>query len=84
MTAQKKLTNLQLELLKVFSHELPEEQLLEIRQLLAKYFAQKVDEEMDRLGEERGWTEETMRQWANEHMRSSQKAPDQPTMVNEK
>jgi len=64
MTAQKKLTNLQLELLQVFSRELPEEQLLEIRQLLAKYFAQKVDEEMDSLWQERGWTEETMRQWA--------------------
>ena len=84
MTAQKKLTNLQLELLKVFSHELPEEQLLEIRQLLAKYFAQKVDEEMDSLWEERGWTEETMREWANEHLRSYKKAPEQITMVNEK
>ena len=84
MTAQKKLTNLQLELLKVFSYELPEEQLLEIRQLLAKYFAQKVDEEMDELWKEKGWTEETMREWANEHLRSYKKAPEQVTMVNEK
>lgn len=84
MTAQKKLTNLQLEMLKVFSRELPEKQLLEIRQLLAKYFAQKVDEEMDKLWEERGWTEETMHEWANEHMRSSKKAPEHPNTVNEK
>lgn len=55
-------------MLKVFSYELSEEQLLEIRQLLAKYFAQKVDEEMDSLWKEKGWTEETMREWANEHL----------------
>ena len=84
MTAQKKLTNLQLELLKVFSYELPEEQLLEIRQLLAKFFAEKVDEEMDQLWTERGWTEDTMREWANEHLRSAKKGPDPLTMVNEK
>lgn len=84
MTAQKKLTNLHLELLKVFSYELSEEQVLEIRQLLAKYFAQKVDEEMDSLWKERGWTGETMREWANEHLRSYKKLPEQNTMVNEK
>ncbi len=84
MTAQKKLTNLQLEMLKVFSYELPEEQLLEIRQLLAKYFAQKVDEEMDQLWEEKGWTEATMQEWANEHLRSYKKAPEQIRTVNEK
>ena len=84
MAAQKKLTNLQLEMLKVFSYELPEEQLLEIRQLLAKYFAQKVDEEMDRLWEEKGWTDATMREWANEHLRSYNKTPEQIRMVNEK
>ena len=84
MTAQKKLTNLQLEILKIFTYDLPKEQLLEIRQLLAKYFAQKVDEEMNQLWEERGWTEETMREWANEHLRSDRKAPEQLAMVNEK
>lgn len=84
MTAQKKLTNLQLELLKVFSYDLSREQLLEIRQLLAKYFAQKVDEEMSRLWEEREWTEETMREWANEHLRSNKKTSERLSMVNEK
>ena len=78
------MTNLQIELLKVFSYDLPEEQLLEIRQLLAKYFAQKVDAEMDRLWEERGWTEKTMREWADEHMRSSKESHGHITTVNEK
>lgn len=66
-----KLSNLQLELLKIFSHNLSDEQLTEIRNLLANYFLEKASDEMDRLWEERGWTEETMREWANEHMRSS-------------
>ena len=69
-TAPTGLTNLQLELLKIFSHALPDSQLLEIRDLLATYFANKASDEMDRLWDERGWTNETMRGWANEHMRS--------------
>lgn len=69
MTAQK-LTNLQLELLKVFSFELSDEQMLEIRSLLANYFAEKATEEADRLWDEQGWTEETMEKWANEHFRT--------------
>ncbi len=69
MTAQK-LTNLQLELLKVFSFELSDEQMQEIRSLLANYFAEKATEEADRLWDEQGWTEETMEKWANEHFRT--------------
>lgn len=69
-TQTKPLTNLQLELLKIFSVQLEEKQLHEIRAILARYFADKVTEEMDRLWEERGWTQETMREWANEHMRT--------------
>ena len=80
MSAPKKLTNLQLELLRVFSYDLPEEQLLEIRQLLARYFAQKIDDEMDVLWEERGWTEETMRTWANEHLRTPYRAAETPQL----
>ena len=70
MEAVKGLTNLQLELLKIFSIPLQEEQIKEIRVLLCQYFADKVTEEMDRLWDERGWTQETMQEWANEHMRS--------------
>jgi hypothetical protein len=64
------LTNLQLEILQMFRYELEEKQLLEIRDLLARYFADKATEEMDRLWEERGWSEETMEEWSKEHMRT--------------
>ena len=64
------LTNLQLEILQMFRYQLEEKQLLEIRDLLARYFADKATEEMDRLWEERGWSEETMEEWSKEHMRT--------------
>ena len=63
------LSNLQLELVKLFRYELPDEQLLEIRRLLARYFAQKVTDEMSQLWEEKGWSDETIEEWKNEKMR---------------
>jgi hypothetical protein len=64
------LTNLQRELLKVFSVGLDENQLIDIRALLTRYFAESATKEMDRLWDERGWTQETMKQWANEQQRT--------------
>lgn len=63
------LSNIQRELLKMFAHDLPESQLQEIRALLAKYFAERVDAETDRLWKEKGWSEEQMDRWSKEHMR---------------
>lgn len=63
------LSSLQLELLKIFSIPLEEKQLLEIKELLSRYFAEQATKEMDRLWKERGWSNETMRDWAQEHMR---------------
>lgn len=59
----KPLTNLQLELLRLFSFDLPDKDLIEIRRLIANYFAEKASDEMDRLWDERGWTDETMEIW---------------------
>ena len=69
MGAARKLTNLQLELLETFSFELTEEQLLEIRQMLIDYFADKVTSGMDQLFEQNHWGEEKIEEWAEEHMR---------------
>lgn len=68
----KKLSNLQVELLKVFTYDLSDTQLLEIKTLLANYFAQKASDRIDELWEEKGWTAETMKEWGNEHMRTQQ------------
>ena len=47
--------------------------MLEIKQLLSNYFADKASEEMDRLWDENNWTEETMKEWSNEHLRTPYK-----------
>jgi hypothetical protein len=73
MIHTQKLTNLQLELLKIFSYKIAENQVIEIKQLLSNYFADKATEEMDRLWEENNWTEETMKEWSNEHLRTPYK-----------
>ena len=61
------LSNMQKELLKLYSTEIPEVQLLEIKYLLSNYFADKASDEMDRLWDENNWNDQTMNKWANEH-----------------
>ena len=65
-----KLTNLQLELVKIFSRDVSDKQLIDIKTLLANYFAEQATVEMDRLWEENNWSEETMEAWAHEHLRT--------------
>ena len=73
MVHTQKLTTLQLELVKLFSYKVAENQVLEIKQLLSTYFANKATEEMDKLWEENNWSEETMKEWSNEHLRTPYK-----------
>lgn len=69
------LTNLQLEILKTFSRPLPESQILEIRQLLADYFAKKVDDGIDELFESNNWnTDKKVDEWLNTHLRTPYEA----------
>jgi hypothetical protein len=68
-----KLTNLQLELIQTFSYALPDEQMAEIRQLLAQYFLDKADTEIDRLWQENAWDENTIDEWARGHDRTPYK-----------
>lgn len=70
METAKKLTNLQLELLKVFRFDIPDDQLLEISSFLRNYFANKVTSEMDQLFESNQWGEEKIEEWSKEHMRT--------------
>ncbi len=70
MVATAKLTNLQLELIKMFSFQLDDIQLIEIRDILTKYFAENATKEMDKLWQNNNWSNETMENWANEHIRT--------------
>lgn len=64
------LSNMQLELLKLFSRDIEEHELREIKQLIVKYLSNKLAAEMDKVWDEKGWTNETMDEFLNTHMRT--------------
>ncbi len=64
------MSNLQLELLRLYGNGVSEESLREIKTILAKYFADKATDEMDKVWEEKNMTEQTMIDWTNEHNRA--------------
>ncbi len=68
-----KLTNMQLELLKIFKYDLNESQMVELRALLSAYFSEKVDFEMDKVCNEKEWTISTIESLAHNHTRTSYK-----------
>jgi hypothetical protein len=70
MVFTEKLTNLQIELIKLFAYQVSDNQILEIKDLLAKYFAEVASKEMDKLWEENQWNDQTMEDWLNEHNRT--------------
>lgn len=61
-------TNLQLELLKIYARSVSEQDLLEIRRLLAQYFMDKASDLADQVWDEKGLTEE---QILGQHRRTS-------------
>jgi hypothetical protein len=73
MESSKKLTNLQLELLKVFRFDLSDKQFKEIKSILVAYFADNVSNEVDKLFEEQDWGEDKIEEWSKEHMRTKYK-----------
>lgn len=70
-TVPTRLSNLQNELLKLYAYNVSDDQLRDIRKMLADYFARKIDTEMDRLWETNNWDEQTIESWKSEHMRPS-------------
>ena len=61
-----KLSNLQLELLKVFSHDISEDELLDIRRMLAQYFMKRAVKGADKVWDKKGYTNEQMKKWLKE------------------
>ena len=66
MIQSTKLTNLQLEILKLFSREVPNNELLEIKRMLANYFTGKLTAEADKVWDEKGLTDDDMDKWLKE------------------
>ncbi len=60
------LTDLQLELLKLYSTGVTSEELLEVKRLLGQYFGNKATKAADRVWDERGLTNEDMDAWLHE------------------
>ncbi len=68
------LSNLQLEILKLYGNGVSEENLREIKMILAKYFADKTTDAMERIWEESKLTEQDMINWTNEHNRAENRS----------
>jgi chromosome segregation and condensation protein ScpB len=66
MQTNQKLTNLQLELLKLF-YQLSDTQLQEVKGLLTNYLAQNLSQAMGKLWSEQNRGNELRDEWANEH-----------------
>jgi len=64
------LTNAQLEILKLFSRELNEQELLEIKRLIVRYLAQKATKLADEVWAQKGWTNEDMEKFLQLHERT--------------
>lgn len=64
------LTNLQLELVKLFAKEVPEEDLKNIRHLIANYFAEKAMDKADEAWDDKGWTAEDAERMLHTKMRT--------------
>ncbi len=64
------LSNLQVELLKLYSNGVAEKNLREIKLMLANYFAQTASDAMDEIWEEKSLTAQDMIDWTNEHNRT--------------
>ena len=68
------MSNLQLELLRLYGNGVSDESLREIKAILAKYFADKATDAMDKVWEEKNLTEEDMIRWTNEHNRAENRS----------
>ena len=64
-----KLNQQQQDMLRLFKIPMSEEDYNEIKKFVVKTLAKNIDDEMERLEKEKGWTQETYEQWGKEHMR---------------
>lgn len=54
------LSNVQLELLKSFTHHLSDDELIELRRMLSQFFANRLMNEADKAWDANNWTDEDM------------------------
>jgi hypothetical protein len=66
--ASSKFTNLQQELLRLYSLDLEEKDLLQIKELIDKYLSENVIKKTDEDAEKKEITPEEFERWANENL----------------
>lgn len=59
-------SNVQMELLKLYSTNLPDKNLLELKATLAKFYAERSIKLVDSIWDEKGLTNDDMIKWLNE------------------
>jgi len=67
------LTNMQLELLKLFTRDIEETDLIEIKRMIVKYLGKKLAQKADKVWEEKQWTNDDMDNLLNMHLRTPYK-----------
>jgi len=60
------LSNVQIELMKLFSTNLSDKELIELKDMLGKFYADKATSQADAIWEERGLSNEDMDNWLNQ------------------
>ena len=63
--------NAQLELLKVFSHNLPENELMALKKIISIFFAEKLIQQVDKKWDEMNWSDQDMDQLLSQKLRKS-------------
>ncbi len=63
-------TPFQVQMLEMTSRVRSESEMDDIRRMLANYFAQRAEDEIDKLWDEGVLNDEVMEQWKTEHMRT--------------
>ncbi|CAN5196185.1 hypothetical protein BH09BAC4_BH09BAC4_46860 [soil metagenome] len=59
---QPPLSNVQMELLKLYSTGVPDEMLIELKKVMANFFLDKLRSQADKVWEEKGYTDEFFKQ----------------------
>jgi hypothetical protein len=65
------MTNLQLELLKLYTRKVSEQDLQAIKQMLAQYFSNKTMDLADKIWEKNKWNDDDADRFSNDHLRKS-------------
>ncbi len=63
--APQQLSNMQVELLKLYATGISDENLAEIKEVIAKFLFEKVQDKADKIWEEKKYNQDTLNKWLN-------------------